>query len=77
MTQPPLIIGIDLGTTRSIVAHVDRSDHATCFPDRHGEVFVDSCVSIKDDRTVVVGHGARPAPLRTPNRSVAAFNDHD
>ncbi|MCH8253339.1 MAG: hypothetical protein IID36_12900 [Planctomycetes bacterium] len=77
MTRPRSIVGIDPGATESIVAHVGRSARVTCRPDRHGEVLVASCVWITDNGTVAVGHGARAAALRAPNRFVAAFNDPD
>lgn len=50
-------VGIDLGTTNSLVATV-RGGRATALPDAEGEVMLPSVVNYTDPEAVVVGAGA-------------------
>ncbi|WP_312436384.1 molecular chaperone HscC [Janthinobacterium sp.] len=53
-----MIIGIDLGTTNSLVA-IWRDGKASIIPNALGEHLTPSCVSIDEDGTVLVGRAAR------------------
>ena len=70
------IIGIDLGTTRSVAAHVGADGHVTCLPGRDGEVLTPSCVFINDDGEAVVGRAAIEAGLQSGDRMIDAFKRH-
>ena len=52
-----MIIGIDLGTTNSLVA-IWRDGKASIIPNALGEHLTPSCVSIDDDGSVLVGRAA-------------------
>ncbi len=67
-----MIVGIDLGTTNSLVA-VWREGRAELIPNAHGQVLTPSCVSIGDDGQVLVGIAARDRLLTHPERSAATF----
>ncbi|MDX1944068.1 MAG: Hsp70 family protein, partial [Pirellulaceae bacterium] len=62
MASGEKIIGIDLGTTNSVVAITD-GEHARVLADPEGNRLVPSCVSFTPDGTVVVGHAARERRL--------------
>ncbi len=76
MNQISPILGIDLGTTRSVAAYVGSSGHVTCLPDRDGEVLTPSCILIDADGTAAVGREARAAMAGNPDRVVAGFKRH-
>lgn len=65
-----MIIGIDLGTTNSLVA-VWRDGKASIIPNALGKHLTSSCVGIDDDGTVLVGEAAR-ARLQTHSHMTAA-----
>jgi molecular chaperone HscC len=67
-----MIVGIDLGTTNSLVA-VWRDGRAQLIPNALGHVLTPSCVSIGDDGKVLVGMAARERLLTAPTRTSAAF----
>ena len=63
-----MIIGIDLGTTNSLVA-VWRDGQAQLIQNSLGEVLTPSCVSLDADGSVLVGGRARaPADASGPHR---------
>lgn len=62
-----MIIGIDLGTTHSLVS-VWQDGHAVLIPNALGETLTPSAVSLGDGDTVLVGRGAR-RPLAHPARN--------
>ena len=62
--QHRLAVGIDLGTTNSLVATV-RSAEVTCLEDADGQVILPSVVHYADD-TVLVGDAARQHLLDDP-----------
>ncbi|MGO4327783.1 Hsp70 family protein [Cupriavidus sp. 2TAF22] len=66
------IIGIDLGTTNSLVA-VWRDGRAQIIPNSLGKRLTPSCVSVLDDGAVVVGEAARDRLLTHPAHSAALF----
>lgn len=65
-----MIIGIDLGTTNSLVA-VWRDGKASIIPNALGKHLTPSCVGIDDDGTVLVGEAAR-ARLQTHSHMTAS-----
>lgn len=67
-----MIVGIDLGTTNSLVA-AWKDGAATLIPNALGEVLTPSCVSLDDDGTVLIGRAARERLQTHPERSAAVF----
>ncbi|HMI52994.1 MAG TPA: molecular chaperone DnaK [Candidatus Saccharimonadales bacterium] len=64
-------VGIDLGTTNSLVAYVDRqTGKPTCIPGPYGETLCPSVVSLDPNGTVVVGEAARRRLLTQPERTI-------
>lgn len=67
-----MIVGIDLGTTNSLVA-VWENGAARLLPNSLGDVLTPSCVSVDDDGVILVGQAARERLQTHPQRSAAAF----
>ena len=67
-----MIIGIDLGTTNSLVAYFDGKA-AHVIPNRLGEHLTPSVVSVDDDGTILVGKTALARGLRYPLTAAAVF----
>ncbi|SHN33584.1 molecular chaperone HscC [Rhizobacter sp. OV335] len=67
-----MIVGIDLGTTNSLVA-VWREGQAQLIHNGLGEVLTPSCVSLDEDGSVLVGRAARERLQTHPERSAALF----
>ena len=67
-----MIVGIDLGTTNSLVA-AWQDGAATLIPNSLGEVLTPSCVSLDEDGSVLVGRAARERLQTHPDRSAAVF----
>ena len=64
------IVGIDLGTTNSLIAYVDeKSGLPRVIPDRDGNVLLPSVVSFSGDG-VLVGAAARRQLVRRPAATV-------
>jgi molecular chaperone HscC len=54
------IVGIDLGTTNSLVAYMDaQTNEPKCIPGPYGSTLCPSVVSLDPDGSVVVGEPAR------------------
>lgn len=66
------IIGIDLGTTNSLVAIYDN-DLTTIVPNRYGEHLTPSVVSILETEELVVGKAARERLIVAPRDTFSAF----
>jgi len=65
------IVGIDLGTTNSLVAYVDpQTGQPKCIPGPYGSTLCPSVVSIDSDGTIIVGEAARRRLLTQPERSI-------
>lgn len=71
-TSPQPAIGIDLGTTNSLIA-VWRDGSAELIPNSLGEVLTPSVVSAADDGTLLVGAAAAARKITHPERTAAAF----
>src|SRR6266550_2831482 len=63
------VVGIDLGTTNSLVAYV-KDGVPVVIPDRGGDALLPSVVSVADDQTVYVGREAERRLLIDPGRTV-------
>jgi len=67
-----MIVGIDLGTTHSLVgAFIDGAPKL--FPNALGEILTPSAVSVDEHGDVIVGQAARDRLITHPERSVATF----
>jgi molecular chaperone HscC len=67
-----MIIGIDLGTTNSLVA-VWQDGQARLIENSLGEVLTPSCVSLDSDGSVLVGRAAKERLETHPDRTAAVF----
>src|SRR5919197_1459673 len=63
------VVGIDLGTTNSLVAYVDEG-RPVVIRDESGDALVPSVVSVGDEGTIFVGREAQRRLLTAPSRSV-------
>jgi Fe-S protein assembly chaperone HscA len=64
-------VGIDLGTTYSLVAYVDKETKAPrCIPGPYGTPLCPSVVSLDADGSIVVGEPARRRLLTQPERTI-------
>ncbi len=65
------IVGIDLGTTNSLVAYTDsQTGQPKCIPGPYGSTLCPSVVSLDADGTIVVGEAARRRLLTQPQRTI-------
>src|SRR5438445_3965479 len=67
-----LIVGIDLGTTYSLVA-VMQAGRPVVLPNALGESLTRSAVSVADDGSVLVGAAARARATTHPHCTALAF----
>src|SRR5579863_6905323 len=68
-------VGIDLGTTYSLIAYFDRegdkeSGQPKCIPGPYGDTLCPSVVSVDTDGSVIVGEPARRRLLTQPDRTI-------
>ena len=63
------IVGIDLGTTNSLVAYM-QGDSPVVIPGEDGLNLVPSVVALDERNQIVVGNGARKYLIETPERAV-------
>jgi molecular chaperone DnaK len=65
------IVGIDLGTTNSLVAYMDaHTGQPKCIPGPAGSTLCPSIVSLDPDGSVIVGEPARRRLLTQPERTI-------
>ncbi len=65
------IVGIDLGTTNSLVAYADtQTGEPKCIPGPSGSTLCPSIVSLDPDGSIIVGEPARRRLLTQPERSI-------
>jgi molecular chaperone DnaK len=65
------IVGIDLGTTNSLVAYLDaRTGQPRCIPGPYGSTLCPSVVSLDPDASIIVGEAARRRLLTQPERTI-------
>lgn len=67
-----MIVGIDLGTTNSLIA-VWEHGAARLIPNSLGEVLTPSCVSLDEDGSILVGRAARERLQTHSDRTAAVF----
>ena len=63
------IVGIDLGTTNSLVAYM-QGDDPVVIPGEDGFNLVPSVVALDENHQIMVGNGARKYLIETPERAV-------
>src|ERR1700730_9668950 len=64
-------VGIDLGTTNSLVAYLDaKTGVPKCIPGPSGSTLCPSVVSLDADGSVIVGEAARRRLLTQPERTI-------
>src|ERR1700676_463406 len=64
-------VGIDLGTTNSLVAYVDpQTGEPKCIPGPNGSTLCPSVVSLDPDGSIIVGEPARRRLLTQPERTI-------
>src|SRR6202451_3005738 len=65
------VVGIDLGTTFSLIAYLDpQTDAPKCLPGPYGSTLCPSVVSVDEDGKVIVGEPARALLLTKPDRTI-------
>jgi len=65
------IVGIDLGTTNSLVAYIDaQTGQPKCIPGPSGSTLCPSIVSLDPDGSIIVGEPARRRLLTQPERTI-------
>jgi molecular chaperone DnaK len=65
------IVGIDLGTTNSLVAYIDpQTKKPVCITGPYGSTLCPSVVSLDADGTIIVGEPARRRLLTQPERTI-------
>jgi Fe-S protein assembly chaperone HscA len=65
------IVGIDLGTTNSLVAYLDaQTGRPKCIPGPTGSTLCPSVVSLDPDGSIIVGEPARRRLLTQPERTI-------
>jgi molecular chaperone HscC len=69
---PAYAIGIDLGTTNSLVA-IYKEGSAQLVPNALGQTLTPSVVSVENDGTVLVGQAAKNRQITHPQATVHAF----
>jgi len=67
-----MIVGIDLGTTNSLIAYIKNGD-AVILPNVLGEKTTPSVVGFDDNKQVIIGEPARQRLSTHPNLTVANF----
>jgi molecular chaperone DnaK len=65
------IVGIDLGTTNSLVAYLDpQTKQPNCIVGPHGSTLCPSVVSLDPDGNIIVGEPARRRLITQPERTI-------
>src|SRR5947209_13703524 len=69
MTSSDRILGIDLGTTNSLVAFME-GESPVIIPGEDGSNLVPSVVALDENDKIIVGNAARKYLIETPERAV-------
>jgi molecular chaperone DnaK len=72
----PIVLGIDLGTTFSAMAHINRHSMPEVIPNAEGKRTMPSVVYFADDGTPIVGQIARNQALADPRRAAQFIKRH-
>ena len=67
-----LAVGIDLGTTHSLISVLREDGSVELIKGADGNVLTPSVVGLSDKNTLLVGNAARARLVRSPNSTVAA-----
>ncbi len=67
-----MIVGIDLGTTNSLIAYFDK-DEAKVIPNKLGEMLTPSVVSVDEEGVVYMGKTARERGMMNPSQTASVF----
>jgi molecular chaperone DnaK len=67
--KPERVVGIDLGTTNSLVAYMDLT-HPRVIPGEDGDRLVPSVISLTRSGEIIVGNAARKVLIDDPDRTV-------
>src|SRR5947209_9104514 len=67
--QSERVVGIDLGTTNSLVAYME-GDRPVVIPGEDGSNLVPSVIALDEQGNTVVGNAARRYLIETPERAV-------
>lgn len=67
-----LAVGIDLGTTHSLISVLRENGSVELIKGADGNVLTPSVVGLSDKNTLLVGNAARARLVRSPNSTVAA-----
>lgn len=67
-----MIVGIDLGTTNSLIAYFDK-DCAKVIPNRLGDALTPSVISVDDEGVVYVGKTAKERKMLYPDQTADVF----
>ena len=70
LTKKEIIVGIDLGTTHSLVAYLDKGDPIMVKESQGGNTLVPSVVHIDEDGAIVVGDEAKARLVTQPERTI-------
>lgn len=70
--ESKMIVGIDLGTTNSLIA-VWEAGGARLIPNSLGDVLTPSCVSVDEDGSILIGRAARDRLQTHPGQTAAVF----
>ncbi len=75
ITEYDSVVGIDLGTTYSAIAHVDPGGHPQIIPNMENDRVTPSVVSIQGDR-VIVGRIAKEIAVTNPENTTQFIKTH-
>lgn len=67
-----MILGIDLGTTHSLVSHF-KDSQSQLVKNSHGNVLTPSVISVDEDDTILVGESAKHRLITHPDVTVSEF----
>ena len=67
-----MIIGIDLGTTNSLVAYF-KDGESILIPNEHGDFLTPSVVSLSDNDEIIVGKIAKERQISNPQKTASLF----
>ena len=70
MDKSRAVYGIDLGTTYSCIAQVDKYDQAVVLANFEGDVTTPSAVYFEDEQHVIVGKEAKGMLATEPDKTV-------
>lgn len=71
-----MIVGIDLGTTNSLISYCDEQGDVHIIPSPHGRNLTPSIVNIDKDFTVTVGEAAKERLITHPETTIANAKRH-